>query len=212
MELSLWAHIEDTWSVPSALSRTFAHSCGAKAVQERKPSCKQLLHPRITAAQGCSAAIHGWISPLHWWTVEAQKSPTLPASPSWRCSGFSRAAIRPDARRTGACCAAQSVPGFSRAGEQTKKQTAEVTEMGRGWRTGRELNYFHESRRCFAQHAGHGDILHRFHQGASSGELYSNQSGAALEQWGLHGRDLLLWFMALHSSAFPGTLEAVGTS
>lgn len=131
--------------------------------------------------------------------VEAQKSPTLPTSPSWRCSGFSRAAIRPDVRRTGACCAAQSVPGFSRAGEQTKKQIAEVTEMGRGWRTGRELNYFHESLRCFAQHAVHGVIPHRFHQRASAGELYGNQSGAALEQWGLHGGDLLLWFTRLHS-------------
>lgn len=82
--------------------------------------------------------------------------------------------------------------------------------MGRGWRTGRELNYFHESRRCFAQHAAHGVIPHRFHQRASSGELYSNPSSAPLEQWGLHGGDLLLWFMALHSSAFPATPEAGG--
>lgn len=71
--------------------------------------------------------------------------------------------------------------------------------MGSGWRTGRELHYFHDSCGCSARHAARGVIPHGSHHRASAGELKCNQSKAPVEQWGLQGLAFLCWFVALKS-------------
>lgn len=71
--------------------------------------------------------------------------------------------------------------------------------MGSGWRTGRELHYFHDSCGCSAQHAARGVIPARIPSQSFGGGIKSNQSKAPVEQWGLQGLAFPCWFVALKS-------------